>query len=184
MYRCDCVFRPATICRKPAMRLRRSPSSSVVWVRSPVKTMKPGCTGRAFPACPACSRGFLGGSVMRSTKARGFEGALGPHLPAAVNLARWLIKNPQDAEDVVQEACLRAFACFDRFRGSSPRGWLLTIVRNACHSYFRRGRAPAPQQFDEEKHSAAEGSSPNGPEAKLLQSAAGQRSNHAVSPLA
>ncbi len=121
---------------------------------------------------------------MRSTKATAFEEALGPHLPAAVNLARWLIKNPQDAEDVVQEACLRAFACFDRFRGSSPRGWLLTIVRNACHSYFRRGRAPAPQQFDEEKHSAAEGSSPNGPEAKLLQSAEGKRINDAVSALA
>jgi RNA polymerase sigma-70 factor, ECF subfamily len=121
---------------------------------------------------------------MGPRKAAAFEEALGPHLPAAVNLARWLIKNPQDAEDVVQEACLRAFACFDRFRGSSPRGWLLTIVRNACHSYFRRGNAAVPQQFDEERHTAADGRNPEGPEAKLLQSAEGKRINDAVLALA
>jgi RNA polymerase sigma-70 factor (ECF subfamily) len=69
-----------------------------------------------------------------------FEEAAVPHLPAAYNLARWLTRNDKDAEDVVQDAYLRAFTYFDRFRGGDIRPWLLAIVRNTCHTWIRRNR--------------------------------------------
>src|SRR6266568_1413032 len=59
-----------------------------------------------------------------------FEQTMLPHLDAAHNLARWLLRNEQDAQDVVQEAYLRAFRSFAGFHGSNGRAWLLTIVRN------------------------------------------------------
>ena len=65
-----------------------------------------------------------------------------PHLAAAHNLARWLTRNDHDAEDVVQEAYLRAFRFFDSFRGDDPRAWLLTIVRNTCFTWLERNRKP------------------------------------------
>ncbi|CAM2193208.1 RNA polymerase sigma-70 factor, ECF subfamily [Paraburkholderia kururiensis] len=61
-----------------------------------------------------------------------------PHLDAAYNLARWLCGNPSDAEDVVQEACVRAFRFFDTFHGDSARPWLLTIVRRTWYTEWRR----------------------------------------------
>lgn len=66
-----------------------------------------------------------------------------PHLDAAYNLARWMMGNNADAEDVVQEACVRAIAAIDRFRGGDPKAWLLTIVRNGCYSTFRQRRGHA-----------------------------------------
>ena len=63
------------------------------------------------------------------------------HLPAAYNLARWLVRNDQDAEDVVQEAYLRAFKFFGGYRGGESRAWLLTIVRNTSYSLLQRNRA-------------------------------------------
>jgi RNA polymerase sigma-70 factor, ECF subfamily len=63
-----------------------------------------------------------------------------PHLDAAHNLARWLTKNDFDAEDMVQEAYLRAFKYFDSFRGSNARAWLLGIVRNVCYDWLRANR--------------------------------------------
>ena len=57
-----------------------------------------------------------------------------PHLDAAYNLARWLVRDPAAAEDVVQEAMLRALSYFSSFRGINPRAWLLQIVRNAAYS--------------------------------------------------
>ena len=62
------------------------------------------------------------------------------HLPAAYNLARWLVRNDQDAEDVVQEAYLRAFKFFGGYRGGESRTWLLTIVRNTSYSWLQRNR--------------------------------------------
>src|SRR5262249_46453582 len=56
-----------------------------------------------------------------------------PHLDAAYRLARWLMRNPADAENVVQEATLRALRHYDSFRGGDTRAWLLTIVRNTCY---------------------------------------------------
>lgn len=63
-----------------------------------------------------------------------------PHLKAAYNLARWLTRNDQDAEDVIQEASLRAFRSLDGFRGSDARPWLLAIVRNSAYSWLERNR--------------------------------------------
>jgi RNA polymerase sigma-70 factor (ECF subfamily) len=78
---------------------------------------------------------------------------LEPHLDAAYNLARWLTGNPADAQDVVQDACVRAIAAADRFRGGSARAWLLTIVRNTCYSNFRARRGQTATAFEEETHS-------------------------------
>jgi RNA polymerase sigma-70 factor (ECF subfamily) len=69
-----------------------------------------------------------------------FEQAVLPHLDAAYNLARWLLRNDQDAQDVAQEAYLRAFRFFPGFRGSNARAWLLKIVRNTCYTWLQAER--------------------------------------------
>src|SRR4051812_8756701 len=80
-----------------------------------------------------------------------FEQVMLPHLDAAYNLARWLVGNDQDAEDVVQEAYLRAFRAFDTFHGEDSRAWLFAIVRNTCYTWLHRNRADSlHQSFDEE----------------------------------
>src|SRR6266852_3020988 len=71
-----------------------------------------------------------------------FEQSVLPHLDAAYNLARWLAGNDHDAQDVAQEASLRAFRFFGNFRGENPRAWLLTIVRNAFYTWLRKNRPP------------------------------------------
>lgn len=65
-----------------------------------------------------------------------------PHLAAAYNLARWLTRNEHDAEDLVQDAYLRASRAFDGYRGGDARAWLLRIVRNACYT-IRNGPPPS-----------------------------------------
>jgi RNA polymerase sigma-70 factor (ECF subfamily) len=83
------------------------------------------------------------------------EESLLPHLDAAYNLARWLIHNPADAEDVVQEACLRALRFFDGFRGGDSRAWLLKIVRNTSYSWVKKNRpTELSNEFDETVHSS------------------------------
>jgi RNA polymerase sigma-70 factor (ECF subfamily) len=69
-----------------------------------------------------------------------FEAAILPHLDAAYNLARWLTRHEQNAEDVVQEAYLRAYQYFDRFQGDTGRAWLLRIVRNTCYTWLEKNR--------------------------------------------
>ena len=82
-----------------------------------------------------------------------FEALMLPHLDAAHNLARWLLRNEQDAQDVVQEAFLRAFKSFSGFHGSNGRAWLLTIVRNTSYTLFKKNRADDfTTTFDEEIH--------------------------------
>jgi RNA polymerase sigma-70 factor, ECF subfamily len=84
-----------------------------------------------------------------------FEQTVLPHLDAAYNLARWLTRNDQDAQDVTQEACMRAFRFFDGYRGGNMRAWLLTIVRNTCYTWLHQNRLPdSAEVFDEEIHSA------------------------------
>ena len=84
-----------------------------------------------------------------------FEQNVMPHLPAAYNLARWLTRNDHDAEDLVQEAYLRAFRSFETFQGVDGRAWLLAVVRNTCLTWLRKkGRHPT-EEFDEQAHSAA-----------------------------
>jgi RNA polymerase sigma-70 factor (ECF subfamily) len=84
---------------------------------------------------------------------RRFETAFMPHMAAAYNLARWLMRDEHEAEDMVQEAYLRALKSFAAFHGTDGRGWLLTIVRHSCYSRLRRmqvrGRVAS---FDEEIH--------------------------------
>jgi RNA polymerase sigma-70 factor (ECF subfamily) len=82
-----------------------------------------------------------------------FEQTVLPHLDAAYNLARWLTRNEQDAQDVAQEAFLRAFRFFDRYQGGSARAWLLTIVRNTCYTWLHKNRqSVSTELFDEEIH--------------------------------
>ena len=70
-----------------------------------------------------------------------FEEAVMPHLDAAYNLARWLTRNEDDAQDMVQEAYLRALRFFGGFHGTDARAWLLTIVRNTCYTWLKRNRS-------------------------------------------
>jgi RNA polymerase sigma-70 factor (ECF subfamily) len=82
-----------------------------------------------------------------------FEAMMLPCMDAAHNLARWLLRNEQDAQDVVQEAYLRAFRSFAGFRGSNGRAWLLTIVRNTAYTLLKKNRtADVTTAFDEEIH--------------------------------
>jgi RNA polymerase sigma factor (sigma-70 family) len=81
-----------------------------------------------------------------------FEALVLPHLDAAYRFARWLSRSPSDADDLVQEAVLRAFRGFDALRGSDVKAWLLTIVKN-CHltavkQQQRRGFVPLPEEHD------------------------------------
>src|SRR5213079_2862988 len=84
-----------------------------------------------------------------------FEETMLPHLDAAHNLAKWLLRNEQDAQDVVQETFLRAFKSFGGFRGSNGRAWLLTIVRNTSYTLLKKNRmANLTTPFDEEIHAS------------------------------
>ena len=82
-----------------------------------------------------------------------FEQVFLPHLDAAYNLARWLLRNDQDAEDAVQEAYIRAYKAFPRFRGGDGKAWFMTILRNVCYTMIRKlRRHETPEPFDEEIH--------------------------------
>lgn len=82
-----------------------------------------------------------------------FEQVILIHLKAAHNLARYLCGNDDDASDLVQDACLRAFRFFDGFRGENGRAWLLTIVRNTFYSDVRRKRTGIVEsEYNEELH--------------------------------
>ena len=85
-----------------------------------------------------------------------FETLVLPHLDAAYNLARWLLRDPSAAEDAVQEASLRAFRYIDSLRGDDARAWLLGIVRNTCFTVLERRRSgPEVVEFDESEFEAA-----------------------------
>jgi RNA polymerase sigma-70 factor (ECF subfamily) len=77
---------------------------------------------------------------MEREKRERFEREVLPCLDAAFNLARWLLKSEADAEDVVQDAMVRAFRFYDDFRGGPVRPWLLTIVRNSCYTWLQKHR--------------------------------------------
>jgi RNA polymerase sigma-70 factor (ECF subfamily) len=82
-----------------------------------------------------------------------FERLVLPHLDAAYDLALWLVRDPVQAEEAVQEACLRALRYFSAFRGANARPWLLGIVRNTCYTLISRAReAQPPDEFDESRH--------------------------------
>jgi RNA polymerase sigma-70 factor (ECF subfamily) len=83
-----------------------------------------------------------------------FEQTIVPHLNAAYNLARWLTRNQHDAEDLVQEAYLRAFRFFGSFHGGDGRAWLLSVVRNTCLTWLSKksGGASVAVEFNEQLH--------------------------------
>jgi RNA polymerase sigma-70 factor (ECF subfamily) len=92
-------------------------------------------------------------SFTESPRLTEFERQVLPHLDAAYNLARFLMRNDQDAEDVVQEAALRAFRFFESFRGENSRAWFLRIVRNTAFTALKRNRMDEETvAFDEELH--------------------------------
>jgi RNA polymerase sigma factor (sigma-70 family) len=101
-----------------------------------------------------------------------FEQTVIPHLSAAYNLARWLTRNGNDAEDLVQEAYLRAFRSFETFQGQDGRAWLLAVVRNTCFTWLRKKADQPTVEFDEQMHSAAD-ESPNAESVLLNQAALG-----------
>jgi RNA polymerase sigma-70 factor, ECF subfamily len=85
-----------------------------------------------------------------------FEQLVLPHVDAAFNLARWLLRSREDAEDVAQEALLRACRFFRGFHGGDARAWLLQIVRNTCYSWLEKNRPrELVVEFDEELHPQA-----------------------------
>jgi RNA polymerase sigma-70 factor (ECF subfamily) len=85
-----------------------------------------------------------------------FEQSVMPHLDAAYNLARWLTRTGPDAEDLVQEAYLRAFRSFETFQGQDARAWLLAVVRNTCFTWLKKKGGQPTIEFDEHMHGADE----------------------------
>ena len=98
-----------------------------------------------------------------------FEDVVLPHLDAGYRLARWLIRNEHDAEDVVQEASLRALRHFRTFAGRNGRAWFLTIVRRTCWTWRARTVKAAADVFDEDRHDG--GQLTRDPETLLLHAA-------------
>ncbi len=111
-----------------------------------------------------------------------FEDATLPHMDAAYNLARWLVRNEHDAEDLVQEAYLRALKFFGGFHGTNARSWLLTIVRHTCYTWLKENRMQsATTPFNEELHGGEE--QVTNQELQLLQSADSARVREALEKL-
>ena len=101
-----------------------------------------------MPARPAIT-------VDDRTKAKRFDDVCIPHLNAAYNLALWLARDERNAEDIVQEACLRAYRFIDGCNGSSGRAWLLTIVRNTFYTWLEKNRGGKDGiEFDQEELAA------------------------------
>jgi len=116
------------------------------------------------------------------SKAGRFEEIVLPHLAAAYNLARWLVHNEHDAEDLVQEAYLRAFKSFAGYYGGNSRSWMLTIVRNTCYTWLQKNRVlhvtePLDDNLDELGLDFAD------PEMLLLQSVDAQMVRQALAEL-
>jgi RNA polymerase sigma factor (sigma-70 family) len=114
---------------------------------------------------------------------RSFEEVVLPHLDAAFNYARWLTRSEADAEDVVQDACVRAFKFFAAFRGDDARPWLLTIVRNTWYGRFpRRAAAVSFVTTDDEDDDGRPDESLN-PEALVIQQETVDRVRRALEEL-
>lgn len=99
---------------------------------------------------------------MTSEKSRSdFESVVLPHLDEAYNLARWLMRSAPEAQDVVQDAVLRALTYFETFRGTNAKAWVLTIVRNAAYSALRKqNEAGAVLPLDDEDAAESDGRFP------------------------
>ena len=106
------------------------------------------------------------------TEPSGFDAAILPHMDAAYNLARWMLRNPDDAEEVVQDAALRAFVHYASCRGTNPRAWLLQIVRNVALARLRSQHqvalVPLYRDDDEPGESFEPADPADGPETVML----------------
>ncbi len=90
------------------------------------------------------------------SKRERFESTVLVHLDAAYNLARWTLRDDSSAEDVVQDACLRAFRYFDGMHGPTPKAWFMAIVRNACMDWFSANRRhELDESFEDSEHAGA-----------------------------
>ena len=122
-------------------------------------------------------------------KTRRFESVVLPHLSAAYNLAHRLTRHSENAEDLVQEACMRAFKFFDGFHGNDARAWLLTIVRNACYTWLRNAKVEnCRTAYDEDAHNVEQDTSGidlwrGDPEILLLRHADQELINNALDQL-
>jgi RNA polymerase sigma factor (sigma-70 family) len=113
---------------------------------------------------------------------RVFEEVVLPHLDAAFNYARWLTKSDADAEDVVQDAAVRALRFFSSLRNDDARAWLLTIVRNTCYARFAKaGRAGQHAVFDDMKDDRPD--EQLDPEALVIRQQAVERVQRAIEEL-
>ena len=118
------------------------------------------------------------------TGPREFERLALPHLNAAFNLARWLTRNDSDAEDVVQEAYLRAYKYFATFRGENIRPWLLAVVRRAAYDWMQRNRpAEIVSQVEIDLESVPDEGAQDGPEVALLRKADQKMVNDMIAAL-
>jgi RNA polymerase sigma factor (sigma-70 family) len=118
----------------------------------------------------------------RADKFSRFEQAILPHLDAAYNLARWLMRDENEAADAVQDACLRALRFIGGFRGGDGRSWLFAIVRNTCYSRLRRSAGRENEsEFDDEIHSPE--SETANPEVLLERSSDSEMLRHALEEL-
>jgi len=105
--------------------------------------------------------------VLEAQERKRFEECVLPHLDAAFNLARWLLRDKANAEDATQEAMLRAYRFFSGFRAGDPRAWLLQIVRNHCYTWLRKNR---PQEDSAEIEEDSMPSNAPSPEALAIAS--------------
>ena len=122
----------------------------------------------------------------RPERIESFERQVLPHLRAGYNLARWIVRNDHDAEDVMQEAMLRALRFFDGFSGGNARTWLLAVVRNSSYTFLQQNRPrELGTELDEELHAGPDsaGRTPETPEVVLLRSAEARFLNQAVEAL-
>ena len=115
-------------------------------------------------------------------KRRRFEALAMPHLDAAVNLARWLTRGSAEADDIVQDAMLRAFRSFDGFRGDAVRPWLLAIVRNCHRSALEQKKRHAETPLGDNDDSEIAADDPT-PEASAIQTGDGRRLDNAIAAL-
>ena len=120
--------------------------------------------------------------MQEESKTAQFEAIALPLFGAAYNLARWLVRDDHDAEDVVQEAYLRAFKFFGGYRGGDSRSWLLTIVRNTCYTWLQQNRSRELTEPIEDKLDEL-GITTENPETRLLQTLDAQRVRQSLEEL-
>jgi RNA polymerase sigma-70 factor (ECF subfamily) len=121
----------------------------------------------------------LRGNRAAASREAEFEAVVLPHLDAAHNLARWLMRDRAAAEDVLQEAMLRALTYFGSYRGTNPRGWLLQIVRNTAYTSLKPEPDAVPAEMVEDELVA----SGDDPEAALIQTEGRRRADRLIAAL-